>query len=155
VLNNAGRWRAGCAAGAAAARANVDTEGVRTVYEAQRYDVEIKAAERQAARHRRLRGARLITMKAIEVIPNGDVLVTTIASSAIGRARSVKSRRARRRSTSAARRSSGYVDIHAHNWFGWGVHAIKSRSSWRVSRMASPRSAIRRRRRRTSSRTLT
>src|SRR5262249_17368474 len=71
---------AGGGAGAAAPPAGGGTADTTKkpsmVYEAQRYDVEIKAAKDKPRGTVVLRGARVITMKGDQVIPNGDILVT-------------------------------------------------------------------------------
>jgi hypothetical protein len=74
------------APGAAPAAANDSAKKPSMVYEAQRYDVEIKAPKDKPRGTMVFRGARIITMKGDEVIPNGDILVPTIESSASARA---------------------------------------------------------------------
>src|SRR5438309_2041729 len=46
----------------------------RSAYEPQRYDVEIVARKDKPSGTVALRGARIITMKGTEVIPNGDIV---------------------------------------------------------------------------------
>jgi hypothetical protein len=93
------------------------------VYEAQRYDVEIKAPKDKPHGTVALRGARVITMKGDQVIPNGDILVTDNRIVGIGPHGSVKIPKGTKVIDVGGKTiMPGYVDIHAHNWFGWGVH---------------------------------
>ena len=109
--------------GAAPAAANDTTKKPGMVYEAQRYDVEIKAPKDKPRGTMVFRGARIITMKGDEVIPNGDILVTDNRIVGIGARGSVKIPRGTKEIDVGGKTIiPGYVDIHAHNWFGWGVH---------------------------------
>jgi Tol biopolymer transport system component len=121
----------GAGAGAAgAAGANVAGGAVADsakkpsmVYEAQRYDVEIKARKDKPHGTVVLRGARIITMKGNEVIPNGDIVVTDNRIVAVGPRGKVNiPKGAKDFDLGGKTIIPGYVDIHAHNWFGWGVH---------------------------------
>jgi len=70
-----------------------------------------------------LKGARLITMKGDEVIAKGDLVVTNNRITAVGPSGSVRvPSGARVIDVSGKTILPGYVDIHAHNWFGWGLH---------------------------------
>jgi len=92
-------------------------------YEAPRYVVTITAAKDKPQGVVVLKGARLITMKGDEVISKGDVVVTNNRITAIGRSGSVRvPSGARVIDVSGKTIMPGYVDIHAHNWFGWGLH---------------------------------
>ena len=119
---------AGGAAGAAGApgAAGAATDSVKKptmVYEAQRYDVEIKAPKDKPRGTVVLRGARIITMKGDEIIPNGDILVTDNRIVGIGARGSVSIPRGTKEIDVGGKTIiPGFVDIHAHNWFGWGVH---------------------------------
>ena len=127
----------------------------RSSYEAQRFDVAITARKDKPRGTVVLRGARLITMKGDEVIherrhrrhrqphrrpsaPSGTVPIPEGAKVIDVGGKTIM---------------PGYVDIHAHNWVGWGVHRDQVSQFLANSRTASRRSAIRRRRRPTSSRT--
>lgn len=92
-------------------------------YEAVRYDVTITAAKDKPRGSVVLRGARIVTMKGDEIINNGDIVVTDNRIAGIGRRGSVNvPAGARVIDVSGKTIIPGYVDIHAHNWFGWGVH---------------------------------
>jgi Tol biopolymer transport system component len=113
---------AGAGAGAAAAR-DTTTRKPSMAYEARRFDVTITAAKDKPKGVVVLKGARLVTMKGDQVIPKGDVVVTDNRITAIGRSGAVKvPSGARVIDVSGKTIIPGYVDIHAHNWFGWGVH---------------------------------
>jgi Tol biopolymer transport system component len=105
-----------------AARADTAKKGT-AVYEPQRYDIEIVAPKDKPRGTVVLRGARLITMKGAEVIANGDVVVRDNRIVAIGeRGKVAIPKDAKTIDVSGKTIIPGYVDIHAHNWFGWGVH---------------------------------
>lgn len=114
---------AGAAAGAGASAARDSTNKVTVAYEAQRHDIAITAAKDRPRGTVVLRGARVITMKGDEVIANGVIVVTDNRITAVGAAGSVKiPSGAKVIDVSGKTIMPGYVDIHAHNWFGWGVH---------------------------------
>ena len=99
------------------------TKKPTTVYDPQRYDVEIIVPKDKPRGSVVLRGARLITMKGTEVIPNGDIVVKDNRIVAVGARGSVSiPRDARTIDMSGKTILPGFVDIHAHNWFGWGLH---------------------------------
>jgi Tol biopolymer transport system component len=111
--------------GAAPAAPRADSAARRpsTAYEARRYDVTITAAKDRPKGSVVLRGARLITMKGDEIIERGDVVITDNRIAAIGKSGSVKvPAGAKVIDASGKTILPGFVDIHAHNWFGWGVH---------------------------------
>src|SRR6185503_11302018 len=92
-------------------------------YEPQRYDVEIKVPKDKPTGTVVLRGARLITMKGDEVIPNGDIVVKDNRIVAIGpRGKVAIPSGARTIDVSGKTVLPGYVDIHAHTWVAWGLH---------------------------------
>ena len=100
-----------------------DTTRRAAAYEAQRHDVEINATKDRPRGTVVLRGARLITMKGDQVIPKGDIVVTDNRIVAIGARGSVNvPSGAKIIDVTGKTIIPGYVDIHAHNWFGWGVH---------------------------------
>jgi hypothetical protein len=70
-----------------------------------------------------LTGARIITMKGTEVIPQGDVLVTDNRIAAIGKRGSITVP-AGTRSISVAGKTvmPGFVDAHSHMWAPRGLH---------------------------------
>jgi Tol biopolymer transport system component len=116
-----GSSQAGGAGVAGAARDS--TKKAVAAYDAQRNDIEIIAAKDRPKGTVVLRGARLITMKGNEVIANGDVVVTDNRIAGIGPSGSVTiPAGAKVIDASGKTIIPGYVDIHAHNWFGWGVH---------------------------------
>lgn len=105
-----------------AARADTSKKGT-SVYEPQRYDVEIIATKDKPRGTMVLRGARLITMKGDEVIPNGDIVVKDNRIVGIGARGTVSiPKDAKTIDVSGKTIIPGFVDIHAHNWFGWGLH---------------------------------
>jgi hypothetical protein len=62
-------------------------------------------------------------MKGDEVIERGDIVVTNNRIAAVGRSGSVRvPAGARVIDVSGKTIVPGLVDIHAHNWFGWGLH---------------------------------
>ena len=111
-------------AGAGAGAAPADTTRRRgPAYEAARYLVTITTAKDKPKGVVVLKGARLITMKGEQVIAKGDVVVTDNRITAIGPSGSVRvPSGARVIDVSGKTIMPGYVDIHAHNWFGWGLH---------------------------------
>src|SRR6185369_8963411 len=91
------------------------------VYEAQRYDVTITARKDKPSGTVALRGARIITMKGDQVIEKGDIVVTDNRIVAVGSSGSVTiPKNAKVIDVGGKTIMPGYVDIHAHNWFGWG-----------------------------------
>ena len=115
---------AGAGAGAGATAETKDTTKRATVaYDAQRHDVEITATKDRPRGTVVLRGARIVTMKGDEVIENGDVVVTDNRIAAVGASGTVRAPSdARVIDVKGKTIIPGFVDIHAHNWFGWGVH---------------------------------
>ena len=70
-----------------------------------------------------LTGARIITMKGTEVIPNGDVLVTNNRIAAVGRRGSLTvPAGARTISVAGKTIMPGFVDAHSHMWAPRGLH---------------------------------
>jgi Tol biopolymer transport system component len=111
------------AAAGAAAAARDTTKKTTAAYEAQRNEIEIIAAKDRPKGTVVLRGARLITMKGDQIIANGDVVVTDNRIVGVGASGSVEvPAGAKVIDVSGKTIIPGYVDIHAHNWFGWGVH---------------------------------
>ena len=99
------------------------TKKLSMAYEARRTDVTITAAKDKPRGAVVLKGARLVTMKGDQVIEKGDVVVTDNRITAIGPSGSVRvPAGARVIDASGKTIIPGFVDIHAHNWFGWGVH---------------------------------
>lgn len=99
------------------------TANTGPAYRAARYDVTITAAKDKPHGVVVLKGARLITMKGDEVIAKGDLVVTNNRITAVGPSGSVRvPSGARVIDVSGKTILPGYVDIHAHNWFGWGLH---------------------------------
>ena len=105
--------------------ANEDENGddERPEYEAHRVDVEIRVVKDKPRGTLVLRGARLITMRGVEVIPSGDIVVTDNRIVAIGRSGEVDYRSdAEVRDLAGKTILPGLVDIHAHTWVAWGLH---------------------------------
>ncbi len=106
---------AGGAAGAASGK---------PVYEPVRTDITIVATKDRPSGSVLLRGARIITMKGDEVIARGDVLVTNNRIAAVGAEGSVSVPAGTRTiDVSGKTIMPGLVDVHAHMWPQWGVHA--------------------------------
>jgi Tol biopolymer transport system component len=120
----AGAGGAGAGAAGAAAGAQRDTTRRPSMaYEARRYDVAITATKDKPRGTVLLRGARIVTMKGDQVIDKGDVLVRDNRIAGVGPSGSVKAPAGTKViDVSGKTILPGYVDIHAHNWFGWGVH---------------------------------
>ena len=92
-------------------------------FQATRFDVTITAAKDRPRGTVVLRGARIVTMRGQQVIENGDVVVTDNRIAGVGARGSVRvPAGARVIDVSGKTIIPGFVDIHAHNWFGWGVH---------------------------------
>ena len=105
--------------------ANEDENGddERPEYEAHRVDVEIRVVKDKPRGTLVLRGARLITMRGVEVIPSGDIVVTDNRIVAIGRSGEVDyPSDAEVRDLAGKTILPGLVDIHAHTWVAWGLH---------------------------------
>ena len=96
----------------------------QAIYDARRTDVTITAAKDRPTGSVVLRGARVITMKGDEVIERGDVLVTGNRIVAVGAQGSVTiPAGARTIDVTGKTIMPGLMDIHAHMWPQWGVHA--------------------------------
>ena len=96
----------------------------KPVYEAARSDITITTAKDRPTGSVLLRGARVITMKGDEVIARGDVLVTGNRIAAVGAEGSVTAPAGTRTiDVSGKTIMPGLVDVHAHMWPQWGVHA--------------------------------
>lgn len=124
IANAAPAGGAGGGAGAAGGAAARDTSKKPSMaYEAVRFDIRITANKDRPKGSVVLRGARLVTMKGDQIIAKGDVVVTDNRIVGIGPSGSVKVPvGAKVIDVSGKTIMPGYVDIHAHNWFGWGVH---------------------------------
>ena len=96
----------------------------RPVYEAARTDITITATRDRPTGSVVLRGARVITMKGNEVIERADVVVTNNRIAAVGPQGSVTvPGEARIIDVTGKTIMPGLVDVHAHMWPQWGVHA--------------------------------
>lgn len=116
-----GAAAAGAAAGGAAGRDS--TRKATTAYVLPRHDVTIVATKDKPRGSVLLRGARIITMNGAQIIDKGDIVVTDNRIAAVGKSGSLRvPAGARVIDVSGKTILPGYVDIHAHNWFGWGVH---------------------------------
>ena len=70
-----------------------------------------------------LKGGRVVTMKAGEVIENGDILITNNRISAIGISGSLTvPENTTTIDVSGKTLTPGFIDTHAHMWPNWGVH---------------------------------
>jgi imidazolonepropionase-like amidohydrolase len=70
-----------------------------------------------------LTGARIITMKADEVIPSGDVLVTDNRIAAVGKKGTLKPPAGTKTIDVAGKTiMPGFVDVHSHMWAPRGLH---------------------------------
>ena len=95
----------------------------KTEYEPHRVDVEIIVDKDKPQGTIVLHGARLITMKGDEIIPEGDIVVTDNRITAIGPAGGVSyPADARVHDMTGKTILPGLVDIHAHTWVAWGLH---------------------------------
>jgi len=126
VRDSVARAEAAPSQGAPAGGANAaaDTTKKATIaYDAQRYDVELIARKDKPRGTVALRGARIITMKGNEIIANGDIVITDNRIVGVGPRGKVNiPKGAKEIDVGGKTIMPGYVDIHAHNWFGWGVH---------------------------------
>jgi Tol biopolymer transport system component/imidazolonepropionase-like amidohydrolase len=91
--------------------------------EPQKTDINVEVPRARPKGSVLLSGARIVTMKGDEVIPNGDVLVTDNRIAAVGRKGSL-SAPAGTRTISVAGKTimPGFVDAHAHMWAPRGLH---------------------------------
>ncbi len=113
----------GGAAAVGSGAARDSTKRPLAAYEAVRYDVTINAAKDKPRGTVVLKGARIVTMQGDRVIEKGDLVVTDNRIVAVGKSGSLRvPSDARVIDVSGKTILPGYVDIHAHNWFGWGVH---------------------------------
>jgi Tol biopolymer transport system component len=111
---------AGAGRGAGGARAPAPT---KPIYDAARQDVVITVPKDKPQGTVVLRGARILTMKAGEVIPKGDIVVTDNRIVAVGAQGKVAiPSGAKVIDVSGKTILPGYVDIHAHIWPAFGVH---------------------------------
>jgi len=88
-----------------------------------RYDIALTVPRDRPRGAVVLRNARVVTMKANEIIEGGDVLVVDDRIAAVGPSGTLNVP-AGTRSIDASGKTilPGYVDIHAHMWTSWGVH---------------------------------
>jgi len=97
--------------------------GRAAAYEARRFDVDITMPKDKPSGTVVLRGARLVTMRGDEVIPNGDLVVRDNRIVGVGARGSVAIPAGARVIDVAGKTIiPGFVDIHAHTWVAWGVH---------------------------------
>ena len=111
-------------AGEAGAGGSAGVAVGKPVYDAARTDITITTAKDRPTGSVVLRGARIITMKGDEVIERGDVVVTGNRIAAVGAQGSVAiPAGAQTIDVSGKTIMPGLMDIHAHMWPQWGVHA--------------------------------
>jgi hypothetical protein len=92
-------------------------------YTAKRFDITMVAPKDRPSGSVVLTGARIVTMKGDEIIPEGDIVVTNNRIAAIGASGSVTvPSGAKRIDVHGKTIIPGYIDIHAHMWPTWGVH---------------------------------
>lgn len=100
-----------------------DEEEEDLSYAAHRVDIEIVVDKDKPSGTVVLSGARLITMRGDEVIPEGDIVITDNRIVAIGARGEVGiPDGAEVRDMSGKTIYPGLVDIHAHTWVAWGLH---------------------------------
>ncbi|MEP7347157.1 MAG: amidohydrolase family protein, partial [Gemmatimonadaceae bacterium] len=98
----------------------------RPAYEATRKDVVLSVPKDKPSGSVVLRNARIITMQGEGVIARGDVVVTNNKIVAVGPSGSVTvPSGARSIDVSGKTIMPGFIDIHAHMWPLWGVHATQ------------------------------
>ena len=98
-------------------RQNID------VAEPQKADIVVELARARPKGSVLLSGARIITMRGSEVIPQGDVLVTDNRIAAIGRRGSLTAPPGTRTINVAGKTiMPGFVDAHSHMWAPRGLH---------------------------------
>lgn len=70
-----------------------------------------------------LKGARLVTMKGVEVIERGDILIKNNRIEAVGKSGSVKAPKGTQVINLRGKTIvPGFIDTHAHMWPNWGIH---------------------------------
>ncbi len=95
----------------------------RYAYTAKRFDVTMIVPKDRPVGSVVLSGARIVTMKGDEIIPQGDIVVTNNRIAGVGPTGSVTvPAGARRIDVSGKTIIPGYVDIHSHMWPTWGIH---------------------------------
>ena len=88
-----------------------------------RYDIALTVPRDRPQGAVVLRNARVVTMKANEVIEKADVLVVGDRIAAVGPSGTLNVPTGARSIDATAKTIlPGYVDIHAHMWTSWGVH---------------------------------
>ena len=91
--------------------------------EPQKTDVVVEVPRARPSGSVLLSGARVITMKGTEVIPNGDVLVTNNRIAAVGKRGSLTVPPGTRTISVAGKTiMPGFVDAHSHMWAPRGLH---------------------------------
>lgn len=101
-------------------------EDKKPAYEARRFDLTLTVPKDRPQGTVLLRGARAITMNGPDggVIEDSDILIVDNRISAIGRRDAVTVPSGTKVIDVAGKTIlPGYVDIHAHMWAPWGVHA--------------------------------
>lgn len=89
----------------------------------QKIDVSVELPRARPQGSVLLTGARVVTMKGDEVIPNGDVLVTDNRIAAVGRRGSLSAPAGTRTiNVSGKTIIPGFVDVHSHMWAPRGLH---------------------------------
>ena len=95
----------------------------KPIYEATRYDVAITVPKDRPQGTVALRGARILTMKGMEVIPKGDIVVKDNRIVAVGPQGKVAiPSGAKVIDVSGKTIMPGYVDVHAHMWPAFSIH---------------------------------
>ena len=95
----------------------------RPAYEAAEIDVVVEVPRAKPTGVVALRGGRLITMRGLEVIENGDVVIRNNRIEAAGRRGAVKiPPEAKVIDVSGKTLMPGLVDVHAHIWPAWDIH---------------------------------
>ncbi len=120
---DAARGDSANAGGAAGGRGGRGGAPARPIYEAARHDVVITVPKDKPHGVVALRGARILTMKAHEIIPKGDIVIRDNRIVAVGPQGKVNiPSDAKVFDVAGKTIIPGYVDVHAHIWPAFGVH---------------------------------
>jgi Tol biopolymer transport system component len=105
-----------------AAKSRADSIAKLPGYEGERVDVTIRAPRDVPRGTLVLRGARIISMKGDEVIPQGDIVVRDNRIAYVGPSRTGADSGATVIDVSGKTIIPGLVDVHSHMWPTWGIH---------------------------------
>jgi Tol biopolymer transport system component len=131
-------------------KARVDSLAKLPAYDPARLDITIRIPRDVPRGTVVLRGARVITMKGDEVIDRGDVVITDNRITCVGPAGALASScmpaGAKTIDVSGQTIIPGLVDVHAHPWPAFGVHAPQNwkylaNLAWGVTTTRDPQTA--------------